>query len=138
MQDCIFCKVIDGSIPSQTIYSDDRTIAFLSIQPIRPGHILVIPKIHQDDVFSLNEQDYQAVMSTIRKLAPVLKRVYQPKRMGLMVAGWDVPHAHVHLVPMYDAKDLVSGRILDGSAVVVDNDALQLEKDKILAKLSKS
>ncbi|HEY1646062.1 MAG TPA: HIT domain-containing protein [Candidatus Saccharimonadales bacterium] len=135
MNDCIFCQIVEGKAPSQQIYSDDKTLAFLSIQPVRPGHTLIIPKTHEPDIFSLTEEDYLAIMKTAYKLTPVLKDVYKPERVGLLVAGWEVPHAHLHLVPMLEHDDLTSKRLLDGTAKFVDQKELEKEQAQIVAKL---
>lgn len=137
MEDCIFCKIVAGKIPAQNIYEDNDTLAFLSIQPIRPGHTLIIPKVHDPDIFSLPEDKYLAIMKTAYKLTPVLKEVYKPRRVGSLVAGWDVPHAHLHLVPMYESGDITSKRLIDGTAVEVDQEELEAEQRKITTALSK-
>jgi histidine triad (HIT) family protein len=135
MDGCIFCQIVKGKLPSQKVYEDKDTVAFLSIQPIRPGHTLIIPKLHDPDIFSLPEASYLAIMNTAYKLAPVLKEVYKPERVGILVAGWEVPHAHLHLVPMYEHNDLTSKRLLDGSADKVDQSELERQQKLILAAL---
>ena len=135
MEECIFCKIIDNKLPAQKVYEDSKTLAFLSIQPIREGHILIIPKTHNPDMFDLSEDDYQAVMYTAYKLVPVIEQVYKPIRTGSFIAGWDVPHAHLHLVPMQEANDVTSKRLLNGSAKIVDQNELRAQRDKIIAKL---
>ena len=95
----IFTKIIKGEIPSHKIYEDEKTFAFLDIQPIKPGHTLVVPK-KQVDIWDLSEEDYQALMLTVRRVAHRIQEVLDPKRVGIQVVGVDVDnHAHVHVFP---------------------------------------
>jgi histidine triad (HIT) family protein len=99
MQDSIFTKIIKGDIPSYKIYEDELTFAFLDIHPTTPGHTLVIPKVQVDQLWDLEEKDYEAVMATAKKVALRIREVLMPKRVGVQLMGLDVNHAHVHLVP---------------------------------------
>lgn len=99
MQDSIFTKIIKGEIPSHKIYEDDKTLAFLDIHPVSAGHTLVIPKKQIDHLWDLDDEDYQAVMSTSKKIANRIRNVLSVERVGVKVVGVDVPHAHVHLIP---------------------------------------
>lgn len=99
MQDSIFTKIIKKEVPAHIIYEDDKTLAFLDIFPIVRGHVLVIPKVQVDSLWDLRDEDYQAVMITVKKVADRLDRVLSPMRVGLKVMGTDVPHAHVHVIP---------------------------------------
>jgi histidine triad (HIT) family protein len=99
MQDSIFTKIIKGEIPCHKIYEDAATFAFLTIQPIHPGHTLVVPKHQVDKLWELPDDEYQAVMATVKKVANRIQEVLQPVRVGSHVSGIDVPHAHVHLFP---------------------------------------
>lgn len=105
MSDSVFTKIIKGEIPAQKIYEDDKTLAFLDIRPIAPGHTLVIPKTQTDNLWDLSDNDYQAVMATCKKVALRLGQVLKPKRVGLKVMGIDVPHAHVHIIPFNTAEE---------------------------------
>ena len=99
MPDSIFTKIIKGEIPSHKIYEDDKTLAFLDIHPTQPGHTLVIPKAQVWQLWDLEDDDYEAVMATCKKVGLRLREVLKPKRVGVQVMGLDVDHAHVHLVP---------------------------------------
>lgn len=99
MSDSIFTKIIKGEIPCHKVYEDDKTLAFLDIHPIQPGHVMVIPKAQVDHLWDLEEQDYQAVMATVKKVANRQREVLKPIRVGVHVVGLDVPHAHVHVFP---------------------------------------
>lgn len=97
--DSIFSKIINGEIPCYRVYEDDKTFAFLDIQPIKPGHVLVVPK-KQVDIWDLSDEDFQALMETVRKVARRIQEVLSPKRVGIQVVGIDVDnHAHVHVFP---------------------------------------
>jgi histidine triad (HIT) family protein len=99
MQDSIFTKIIKGEVPCHKVYEDAKTFAFLTIGPINPGHTLVIPKKQVDHLWDLSDEDYQAVMATVKKVANRIREVLQPVRIGEHVAGMEVPHAHIHLFP---------------------------------------
>lgn len=105
MKESIFTKIINGDIPAHKIYEDERTIAILDINPVQYGHTLVIPKAQVDHLEDLEEEDYQAVMATVRRLSNLLKDELQAERICLKVEGFDVPHAHVHLIPCDTAAD---------------------------------
>lgn len=114
MKDCIFCKIVSGAISSYKVYEDDTVLAFLDIHPLRPGHVLVTPKKHNPDLHRLDDETYGNVMQIAKRLANTIEDKLKPKRVGFLVAGWDVPHAHVHVVPMEDINDLTSKIHLDG------------------------
>ncbi len=95
----IFTKIINGELPSYKIYEDEKTYAFLDIEPEAEGHTLVIPKIEVDKVYDLPDSDYQAVMATVKKLARHMEEVLG-ERMQIKIVGIDVPHAHVHILPV--------------------------------------
>ena len=95
----IFTKIINGEIPCYKIYEDDKTLAFLDINPETKGHTLVIPKTEVDKIYDLSPEDYDALMHTVKKLSKHLEKILQ-KRILWKVVGTDVPHAHVHLMPL--------------------------------------
>ena len=94
----VFTKIINGEIPCYKIYEDDKTLAFLDIEPEAVGHTLVVPKLEVEKVYDLPDDYYQAVMATVKKLAQHYEKVLG-KRITLKVVGVDVPHAHVHILP---------------------------------------
>lgn len=105
MSDSIFTKIVKGEIPCHKIYEDDQTLAFLDIHPSRPGHTLIIPKAQVDHLWDLSPGDYQAVMLTCQKVAARIHEVLPCQRVGAKVIGFDVPHAHVHLIPINSMAD---------------------------------
>lgn len=121
MEDSVFTKIIKGEIPCHKIYEDDDTLAFLTIQPFAPGHTLVIPKKQIDQLWDLEDEAYQKVLATAKKVALHLREVTGKDRIGVTVKGFDVPHVHVHLVPI-NRGDGVS---LDQNDVpIADNETL--------------
>lgn len=95
----VFAKIVQGELPCYKIYEDERTLAFLDIEPEAPGHTLVIPKVEVDKVYDLSDEDYDAVMHTVKKLARHFEDVLG-ERMMIKIVGTDVPHAHVHILPV--------------------------------------
>jgi histidine triad (HIT) family protein len=103
--DSIFTKMIKGEVPAHKVYEDEKTMAFLDIYPIVRGHTLVIPKNQVDNIWDLPDEDYQAVMTTVKKVAQRLEKVLNPSRVGIKIMGTDVPHAHVHVIPFNDPEE---------------------------------
>lgn len=95
----IFSKIITGEIPSYKIYEDDKTYAFLDINPESKGHTLVVPKVEVDKIYELSEEDWGALWAAVKKVASHMEEV-SGRRTLMKVIGTDVPHAHVHLMPM--------------------------------------
>lgn len=102
----IFTQIINGEIPCHKVYEDDKVLAFLDINPASKGHMLVVTKEEIDHFDDLPEDLYAHVMSVVHKLTKRIKEVYNPMRVGLMVFGTEVPHAHVHLVPLYTGNEM--------------------------------
>jgi len=104
-KDSIFTKIVKGEIPCHKVYEDENTLAFLDIHPIQPGHTLVIPKKQVEFVWDLDDDVYQAVMATTKKVAQRLRDVTGKPYVGEQVVGIDVPHAHVHLIPFSNTAE---------------------------------
>lgn len=102
----IFSKIIAGEIPCFKVAEDDRNIAFLDIRPIKEGHVLCVPKNEVDELYELPEEDYLSLMAFAQRVALSLKRVVPCKRIGSIVLGMEVPHAHLHLVPINSEAEL--------------------------------
>lgn len=99
MQPSIFTRIINGEIPCHKVYEDENVVAFLDIYPIRPGHTLVVPKKEIDQFDDLDDETYKAVFDVTKIIAKRVKEVLGVKRACLRVEGFDVPHAHVHVIP---------------------------------------
>ncbi|MBI5906610.1 HIT domain-containing protein [Candidatus Saccharibacteria bacterium] len=113
MTDSIFTKIIKGEIPCHKVYEDDKSLAFLDIFPIVPGHVLVVSKKQVEYLWDLPDEDYQAVMAACKKVANRLREVLKVKYVGVKVVGTDVPHVHIHLVPFNHAKEYYKRRGLN-------------------------
>lgn len=105
MNDDIFAKIIAGEIPAHKIYEDERVMAILDINPLSDGHTLVIPKVAVDKIYDLSDDDYVNLWLIAKKIAKHLEKVLGA-RVGFVVEGVDVPHAHIHVVPLYDSDVL--------------------------------
>ena len=102
----IFTKIINGEIPSYKIAEDEYFYAFLDINPLAEGHTLVVPKREVDYIFDLNDEDLAGMMAFAKKVAAHIRAAVPCKRIGMAVIGLDVPHAHIHLVPISEGGDL--------------------------------
>lgn len=102
----IFTKIIDGSIPCFKIKEDEHFIAFLDINPIALGHTLVVPKVQVDKIFDLSDQLLSKALVFAKPIAKALEKTMDCQRCGISVIGLEVPHAHIHLVPIQTADDL--------------------------------
>ncbi|MBR2147091.1 MAG: HIT family protein [Muribaculaceae bacterium] len=102
----IFSKIVAGEIPSYKIAEDENYYAFLDINPVAPGHTLVIPKHEVDYIFDLDEQEYSGLMSFAKRVAAAIKLSMPCVKVGVAVLGLEVPHAHVHLVPINKESDM--------------------------------
>jgi histidine triad (HIT) family protein len=130
MQDSIFTKIIKGEIPSHKIYEDDKTLAFMDINPVTEGHVLVIPKVQVEFIWDLEADDYRALMDTVQKVGKRIRTVIGKPYVGTIVVGTDVPHSHVHVVPFETPTQLKA--VLNRSESDPDHAALA----KIAASLS--
>ena len=102
----IFTKIINGEIPCHKIAEDENYLAFLDVNPNAKGHTLCIPKQEIDKIFDIEEELYLGLMKFSRKVAKALEKTVPCKRIGLAVVGLEVPHAHVHLIPLHDMDDM--------------------------------
>ena len=102
----IFSKIIDREIPAYIVAEDDQYIAFLDINPLKQGHTLVVPKKEVDYVFDLDHQTLAGLFSFSKRVAKAMEEVIECNRIGLTVMGLEVPHAHVHLIPIDTMDDM--------------------------------
>jgi len=110
----VFTKIINREIPSDIFYEDEKYIAILDINPIRDGHILVIPKKETDYIFDLDDEEYLDLMKISKSIAKILTEKIKGKinfdRIAIIVEGLEVPHVHIHLVPILNGEGFVIGR----------------------------
>lgn len=124
-----FTKIMEGEIAGFLVYKDDVCAAFLDVNPVNPGHVLVVPRAEVDVLWDLEEGIYNHLWTVCRKLEPAIKKATLAKRVGVAVEGFGVPHVHIHLVPLHAGNDLdphrakkataeelrqMQGRILEG------------------------
>jgi histidine triad (HIT) family protein len=102
----IFTRIIQGEIPSYKIAEDDRFLAFLDINPLRAGHTLVVPKQETDYIFDLDDELLAEMMVFSKKVAAAIREAIPCNRIGIAVLGLEIPHAHIHLVPMDSMEDI--------------------------------
>lgn len=102
----IFTKIINGEIPSYKITENDAFIAFLDVNPNAKGHTLCVPKQEINKIFDMEENHYVELMKFARKVAKALEKTVDCKRIGVAVVGLEVPHVHVHLIPLQDMDDM--------------------------------
>lgn len=118
----IFTKIVKGELPCHKVYEDERTLAFLDIHPVAEGHMLVISKAQVEFVWDLSDEDYAAIMRTVKKVALRLREIIGKPYVGEMVVGTDVPHAHIHVLPFTETRELK--RTLDSATAEPDHEAL--------------
>ncbi|NPA36681.1 MAG: HIT family protein [Chlorobi bacterium] len=102
----VFTKIVNGEIPSFKIAEDDRYYAFLDINPLAKGHTLVIPKQETDYLFDLDDELLAGLMVFAKKIARAIDKAVECKRVGVAVLGLEVPHAHIHLIPLQTEADI--------------------------------
>ena len=120
----IFTKIINGEIPAYKVAEDDKYLAFLDVNPNTKGHTLCIPKQEVNKIFDMDEQDYLGLMQFSRKVAIALEKTVPCKRVGVAVVGLEVPHTHVHLIPLNSMDEMR----------FIDKVKLEKEEFEILAK----
>ena len=98
----VFSKIIAGEIPCYRVYEDEYVIAFLDIHPIEAGHTLIVPKVEVDHFYEVPEPYYSAVFAAARLLAPAIRAATGSERVATLTLGWDVPHFHYHLIPLFE------------------------------------
>ncbi|MCK5729446.1 MAG: HIT family protein [Draconibacterium sp.] len=104
----IFTKIVNGDIPAYKVAEDEKYLAFLDIFPVAKGHVLVIPKKEVDYIFDLEDEIFTGLQLFAKRVALGLKKAIQCKKVGVLVLGLEVPHSHIHLVPMQNESDLLN------------------------------
>ena len=102
----IFSKIVTGEIPCYKIAEDERYFAFLDINPMTKGHTLVIPKVEEDYIFNLDDATFSGLTLFAKKVAAAIEKAMPCKRIGVAVIGLEVPHAHIHLIPINQESDM--------------------------------
>lgn len=102
----LFTKIINREIPGRFVYEDDVCVAFLTIEPLSPGHTLVVPRAEVDSWLDLDQDTLSHLMSVAQTIGRAIESAYQPAKVGLMIAGLEVPHVHIHVTQMNNVQDL--------------------------------
>ncbi len=124
----IFTKIIQGEIPSYKIAEDENFIAFLDVNPNAVGHTLCVPKQEVNKIFEMEEEHYLSLMKFSRKIAIALEKAIPCKRVGVAVVGLEVPHVHVHLIPLQDMDDMRFQRKVALSKEEFETTLLKIQK----------
>lgn len=106
----IFSKIVSGEIPSYKVAEDDRFYAFLDINPLQKGHTLVIPKKEVDYILDLEDQEYADLHLFAKRVARAIEKAFPCRKVGIAVMGLEVPHAHIHLIPLQNERDMFFSR----------------------------
>ncbi len=126
----IFTRILDGELPASFVWRDDRCAAFLSIAPLKPGHTLVVPYEEVDHWLDADPELMDHLVGVARRIGRAQEHVYRPEKVGLMLAGLEVPHLHLHVIPIWSVHDLSFANA--GSA---DRDELDREAAKLTEAL---
>jgi histidine triad (HIT) family protein len=102
----LFTRIIRGELPGRFVWRDERCVAFLTIAPLKPGHTLVVPIEEVDHWLDLEPRLAAHLMEVARKIGRGIQRAFSPVKVGLMIAGLEVPHVHLHVVPIHELRDL--------------------------------
>ncbi len=127
----VFTKIINGDIPSHKVAENEKFVAFLDIEPLVTGHVLVVPKIEINKIFDLPDNYLAEMLVFAKPIANAIEKSFDCKRCGISVIGLEVPHAHMHLIPINSANDLNFTRAPHNPSP----DELQTALDKILKNL---
>ncbi len=106
MADCIFCKIIAKDIPSYSVWEGDQFVAFLDLCPVNPGHLLIIPREHIENIFDMPDGLYQGLFKSAKALSAPLQKAMRSVKVGIAIEGFGVPHVHLHLVPINHGNEL--------------------------------
>lgn len=127
----VFTMIIEGDLPGRFVWKDEHCVAFLSINPLAPGHTLVVPRDETDHWIDLDPELMQHLMEVSRKIGGALNIGFKPVKVAMMIAGLEVPHAHIHLVPMEGMHDLDA----DNADLAPNPDDLDAAADRVRAAL---
>jgi histidine triad (HIT) family protein len=128
----LFMRIVRGEIPAYKVMESEHCLAFLDIFPLVEGHVLVVPKVEVDSVFEVPEPYYTGMWTMARQLAPAIQSAFSCLKVGVAVVGLEVPHAHMHLVPLQSVEDLNFAR----PKLKMEPSALQAHAERIRSALT--
>lgn len=132
---CIFCRIISHEIPGHFVYEDDSIVAFMDIGPFCEGHLLVVPRQHVPEFQDLDDELYSRLMQVVKRLSVAAKTATGAPRVGLLVMGFEVPHTHVHVIPMQESADILARACSDTPPLKPSSEALAETASRIRAAL---
>ncbi len=135
---CTFCLIAAHRADAVIVFEAPDVVAFMDARPIRSGHVLVIPRVHEPDLLDLDGPVHSRVFDVARTVGRSIRQAFRPRRLGMVVAGFDVPHAHVHLVPMTEYHDITSRRLLEGTLEVAPLAELQVAAARIRQEIGRA
>jgi diadenosine tetraphosphate (Ap4A) HIT family hydrolase len=127
----LFTKIIDGELPGRFVHRGERTVAFLTIAPVRPGHVLVVPRAEVDDWLDLRAEDRDDLFAVAHTVGAAVRQAFPCRRVALAALGLEVPHVHLHLIPIDSESDVDFSRADAG----VDPSELDRVQERLLAAL---
>ena len=133
---CIFCAVSGRAVSAFVVYENSHAVVFLDKHPINAGHVLIVPRHHVEAFYELDEESFIGLMLVVKRMAPVIEAIYRPKKVGMLAAGFDVAHAHLHVLPMHNYHDITSKAILEGERADPTEGELRQAAEEIRRGLS--
>ena len=127
----VFTRIIAGELPAHFVWQDDSCVAFMAREPLRPGHTLVVPRVEVDHWIDLDDDTLAALMRVARSIARAQQAAYRPTKVGLLIAGLEVPHVHIHVSPIDGMHDMDFANVTPYPG----DDALAAEAARIRAAL---
>ena len=128
---CIFCAIIAKAAHGFIVYENPHAVVFLDRRPINVGHLLIVSKHHVEAFYELDEKSFIELMLVTKRMASIIEAIYQPQKVGMLAAGFDVAHAHLHVLPLYDYHDITSKVILEGKRANPTEDDLRMTAERI-------
>jgi histidine triad (HIT) family protein len=137
MTDCVFCKIRDGQVPSMKIFEDDKTLVFMDINPVNPGHCLVVTKAHAPNLYEAEVEDLQAAIATAQRVARAIRQALEPDGLNMLQANGvaafqSVLHYHLHLIPRWTND----GKGFDWQLVPEDREEIMKAGERLRALLN--
>ena len=133
---CSFCDLVWDRRACQKVYKDDRLLAFLDKCPVNEGHVFVIPKAHVAEFQDVDHETYLSMMTLVKHIGKAIKSCFQPVKVGVLIAGFHVDHAHVHVIPMFSISDVATSRVHNNEWQEASSEALETVADKLRRYLS--
>lgn len=130
-ENCLFCRIASGELPSYHVYEDEQIKAFMDLHPIRPGHVLIIPKVHYDYYDDLPPELAASIVHLGQRLGKIMKATYQVERVAFMFTGIHVPHVHAHVVPMFEKTDITSPAYIEQKDLTFRSLAPRANEDEL-------